>query len=303
MGRKRTNFRLCRFPGCDDFTKSNAHATCPVHGAQTFYKNSGVRCIGPECRRPAFVKGLCEPHDTQKRRGLELTPLLERNSRDEVRCQAPGCDDRRETVLYCAGHSTQVKNGQPLHVKQPSYEGVSCYGPECDRPAVDRGLCAGHVGQVRGGRQLAPLRYRYLAQLSDDDLVERKRENLAKRNADWHRRHALKISTDDGTVTLDLIRALRGSPCAACGATADIQIDHIVPLRHPVEPGIHSASNLQALCRRCNCSKGNKTMEEWLSCRGVTPGQTGAIGSRHAGASSGARRGRHRTPTRATVDR
>ena len=37
--------------------------------------------------------------------------------------------------------------------------------------------------------------------------------------------------------------------CADCGATADLTVDHIVPL---ARGGRGELSNLQTLCRRCN---------------------------------------------------
>lgn len=40
--------------------------------------------------------------------------------------------------------------------------------------------------------------------------------------------------------------------CAACGATEDLTVDHIVPL---ARGGRGELSNLQTLCRMCNGSK------------------------------------------------
>ena len=44
-----------------------------------------------------------------------------------------------------------------------------------------------------------------------------------------------------------------GYACAHCGSRYDLTIDHI----HPVSlGGTNDPSNLQTLCRTCNCSKG-----------------------------------------------
>ena len=55
---------------------------------------------------------------------------------------------------------------------------------------------------------------------------------------------------------------IRACPCAACGATDRIEVDHIIP----VSKGGHGReSNLQPLCRPCNQSKGTKAMGEWMA--------------------------------------
>ena len=44
--------------------------------------------------------------------------------------------------------------------------------------------------------------------------------------------------------------------CQACQATADLTVDHIVPVSRG---GTHEGHNLQVLCRRCNSAKGAKS--------------------------------------------
>lgn len=55
-----------------------------------------------------------------------------------------------------------------------------------------------------------------------------------------------------------------GFACVACGATSDLQIDHIFPLSLG---GFHNAENLQTLCGFCNQEKGDLTMAEWTKRR------------------------------------
>lgn len=57
----------------------------------------------------------------------------------------------------------------------------------------------------------------------------------------------------------ELLR-LATSPCAHCGATENIQFDHIISL---AMGGRTSIGNLQSLCRYCNMSKGGKLMIEF----------------------------------------
>lgn len=55
-----------------------------------------------------------------------------------------------------------------------------------------------------------------------------------------------------------------GKQCAACGSRANLEVDHI----HPVSRGgKNDLENLQLLCRSCNRSKKDQTMEEWSSKR------------------------------------
>lgn len=46
--------------------------------------------------------------------------------------------------------------------------------------------------------------------------------------------------------------------CAACGSEERLSLDHIVPI---ILGGEHTASNVQPLCMRCNCSKGKKIID------------------------------------------
>lgn len=57
-------------------------------------------------------------------------------------------------------------------------------------------------------------------------------------------------------------KILHGARCAACGATEDLVIDHIVPI---VRGGSCEESNLQALCAPCNRAKGRRTMAEFMA--------------------------------------
>lgn len=57
---------------------------------------------------------------------------------------------------------------------------------------------------------------------------------------------------------------LSAGKCAACGATDNLVIDHIVPIKRG---GGHGVENLQALCRSCNIKKHTKTMEEFMRLR------------------------------------
>ena len=46
-----------------------------------------------------------------------------------------------------------------------------------------------------------------------------------------------------------------GHQCVKCGATEELTLDHIKPWS---KGGENTVSNLQTMCRRCNCAKGNR---------------------------------------------
>lgn len=65
----------------------------------------------------------------------------------------------------------------------------------------------------------------------------------------------------EGSHSLDEWTALCkwfGDKCLACGTSKQITIDHVVPL---VFGGTNYITNLQPLCRSCNCTKRMKTID------------------------------------------
>lgn len=55
-----------------------------------------------------------------------------------------------------------------------------------------------------------------------------------------------------------------GHACVHCGATEQLQVDHIRPVSRG---GDSDEENLQILCRLCNLRKGSKSEARWLSWR------------------------------------
>jgi 5-methylcytosine-specific restriction endonuclease McrA len=86
--------------------------------------------------------------------------------------------------------------------------------------------------------------------------LERERRNGLDRQ---HRRRAL-IGGPASPELAEFMAQLVQEPCAYCGATENITVDHIVPISRG---GTHEAENMAPACQRCNCSKGSKLLSEW----------------------------------------
>lgn len=96
----------------------------------------------------------------------------------------------------------------------------------------------------------------WYASLSVEDRKARERA------ANFTRRSRQRISAVRGSASRTvLLEVIASGPCAYCGAEAT-EVDHIVPL---TLGGTHERSNLTPACRRCNRSKGAKSLNEWLA--------------------------------------
>lgn len=49
--------------------------------------------------------------------------------------------------------------------------------------------------------------------------------------------------------------------CVYCGAEEGLTIDHFLPIG---KGGVDSRENMVAACKRCNISKGDYTIHEWI---------------------------------------
>jgi 5-methylcytosine-specific restriction endonuclease McrA len=91
-------------------------------------------------------------------------------------------------------------------------------------------------------------------------------KNKAERIARWHRYRCQKSSTDDGSVTKQVISNFIETTleCPYCGRLLTDKnrcLDHKEPL---VLGGTHTVGNILICCRSCNTSKGSKPYHVWL---------------------------------------
>lgn len=81
----------------------------------------------------------------------------------------------------------------------------------------------------------------------------------------WHKYNSLKKSQDDGTLTEDIIMALKESVknCIICGCAINNDnrdLDHIYPVS---KGGVNSKFNVWPICQSCNRGKNNKNPYEY----------------------------------------
>jgi 5-methylcytosine-specific restriction endonuclease McrA len=84
--------------------------------------------------------------------------------------------------------------------------------------------------------------------------------------AQLHLRRSRKLGADGSYGPEDVQRMLHAQHGLCNGCACDIRlkytVDHMMPLSRG---GSNWPSNLQLLCKRCNSSKNNRTMAEWLA--------------------------------------
>lgn len=73
-----------------------------------------------------------------------------------------------------------------------------------------------------------------------------------------HMRKHRWIAWRDGAILREVLIALNGRKCAACGRCWGLTIDHILPISRG---GRTVFENLQLLCSRCNHRKSNLIMD------------------------------------------
>lgn len=97
------------------------------------------------------------------------------------------------------------------------------------------------------------------------------KDNPDKRRTYEHKRRATKLSSGGSWTDRDIkvIYAQQDGKCAYCGIELNgtYHIDHIHPLSRG---GSNWPDNLACACARCNLSKSDKTIEEWLAQLGKT---------------------------------
>jgi 5-methylcytosine-specific restriction endonuclease McrA len=88
-----------------------------------------------------------------------------------------------------------------------------------------------------------------------DEQAERRRAADRARKAAW--------APQWGEIRA-LVLSVYEPSCVYCGADNPTSVDHVVPV---AAGGVTDLSNLVPACSRCNSSKRDRDLKEWLACQ------------------------------------
>jgi 5-methylcytosine-specific restriction endonuclease McrA len=119
------------------------------------------------------------------------------------------------------------------------------------------------------GITVAALRYRRRYRSDSEFRDQERAKSIEKMALDRARRGAQCDGSLDGATVRRLFAT--ADDCAYCGEgmhPRDKTLDHVVPMSRG---GSHSLLNAVVCCRRCNASKGARTVSQWIAsgCAGV----------------------------------
>ena len=100
----------------------------------------------------------------------------------------------------------------------------------------------------------------YTSVLNDIDVVTTGQQRYKKRQSTTQNTRARKNGVAGELSHSDWESVLKkyGKRCLCCGSDKDIAIDHVIPIS---KGGTNTADNIQPLCRSCNSSKRDKTID------------------------------------------
>lgn len=88
-----------------------------------------------------------------------------------------------------------------------------------------------------------------------------RKDNPDKSREQVRRRRARKANATIGIVDEVAVYELYNYTCIYCGATQNLTLDHVIAL---AVGGAHTEDNLVLACQRCNSSKREKPLADWL---------------------------------------
>ena len=257
--------RTCTNEACDRPTRSKSSPFCNKCYDRERRANLPP-CSVTDCDKPMSTRksGMC---------GMHYIRLQKHGDTETVKTTAIAAP---EGMKWCSnGHYAPLGD---FHKSASSRTGLA---PRCKEHARQQARQWGATNKARKATQGKKWRQENpeAHAAGGRRWYEANKESVKQRATEWMkdhpevrrsinaRRRARVMGRDDGTVTTEVMQAIREMDCVACGAPGPSEVDHIIPLAHVSGLGLHTADNLQPMCRWCNASKGAQTMDEWMATR------------------------------------
>lgn len=153
-----------------------------------------------------------------------------------------------------------------------TYQGKPCVHGHSGHRWTHNGLCfdCSKVASAKHAKHTGYAAIRAWAKLNTDKIsVAKKKYRSTEKGKvssrkDAMLRRARKIDASSVAFTASELAqkmSMYGNRCAYCYGEFH-HVDHVIPLS---KGGLHILSNLRPACRACNCSKWNKSLNNWLS--------------------------------------
>lgn len=196
---------------------------------------------------------------------------LMRKRKDGLSWECKECTKKRST-LWVKKNPEQKKENDRRNAKKAAIDGRKAEGSDRWRAKnqnYGKEWFQKNKDRMRDYHREYMRLYRYQNQ---DKINEYKRrwsaKNPEKTAVKDHRRISRKkaLPFDIDEQGMAGIFIIFNEMCALCGSSVDLQIDHVIPVsRSDIDNPGTVPGNLAILCKCCNSSKNNKTLEEYLS--------------------------------------
>lgn len=210
-----------------------------------------IPCSVTGCPNQSKAKGLCGTHYDRKRNtGDPGSAELRRPQKLDLNavCKIDGCLKKVKSKNLCNAHyKKQWRHGNPLYQRTI---GSGCSVEDCQRKYFALGVCKFHR-----------------AKQTYEQNKDRKNQLLKIRRAtnpdkfrNYYNTYRARQMTNAYVFTPKDLQRLSRLACAYCGATENLELEHIIPL---ARGGCHSVGNTTKACRSCNSSKSDRLLMEW----------------------------------------
>lgn len=237
-------------------------------------------CTLKGCERKYLARGYCELHYRRMRRHGTLTTT--RIVDPDRHCSVGGCKRKHRARGYCGLHYERKREGmadwdtRPIRPVGP-FDGCSVIG--CDRPYDSKGLCIFHYArkyinkipdwetrpiQLKGKHVVCSIDGCLNPHIAKGFCHNHWLTLTGKGKEYWNRRRVRMLgaggsfTSDEWNILLDAYDDL----CTYCGEEPPegLVAEHVIPLSRG---GTNSIENILPACKKCNSSKGAKTLHEW----------------------------------------